>query len=149
MILLKSISAGASSVFYGLFFNSPKKSIIGNFITGFIGMFIYYIFFGKLDTKFVPLVISSFIIGLMAELLARIFKFPATVYLVPSLIPQVPGLAMFRTMQGLAMQNLDAVLSNALDTLICATALALGIVLSTIFSKSINRVRMKSRKFKR
>ncbi len=139
-MIFKSICAGISTVFFGMYFNAPKKSLYGNFITGTIGILVYYIL-ENVSGKFIALTASSLCIGLVSEVLTKIFKYPATIYLIPSLLPLVPGLAIFRTMQALAMQDYNSVFSNGLNAIISSTALALGIVISTIFSRSINRVR--------
>ena len=87
------------------------------------------------------LIVSAFIIGIWSEILAKLKKLPSTIFLIPCLIPLVPGMAMFRTMQGLASSSLSDVRINGIDALVSSTALALGIVLSSIFSSSINRAR--------
>ncbi|WP_099203694.1 threonine/serine exporter family protein [Miniphocaeibacter massiliensis] len=140
-MIFKSICSGLASVCFGMFFNSPKKSYYGNFITGTIGMLSFYVAMYLVNTKFIALIISSLIIGFISEILAKVTKYPATVYLISGLLPQVPGLAIFKTMQGIAMQNFDGVFRNGLDAIVSSTALALGIVISTIFSRSINRAR--------
>lgn len=140
-MLFKSIFAGISAASFGIYFNSPKKSIIGNFLGGTIGVFMSYIILDIISSKFLALTLSAFIIGTWAELLAKIKKLPSTIFLVPCLIPLVPGMAMFKTMQGLASPGLSDALVNGIDAIVSSTALALGIILSSLFSSSINRAR--------
>ena len=141
MILFKSIFAGISAASFGIYFNSPKKSILGNLLGGTIGVLMSYIILNTLSSKFLSLTLSAFIIGTWAELFAKFKKLPSTVFLVPCLIPLVPGMAMFKTMQGLASPGLSDAIVNGIDAVASSTALALGVILSSLFSSSINRAR--------
>lgn len=138
-ILFKSVTAGFCSVAHGLYYNVPKKSLSGNFIAGLLGILSYNILLIILESKFIALVISSIIIGVVAEIMSRIFRLPATVYLAPGLIPLVPGLTMFKTMQDLATQDFNKLFNHGTDLLLSAFALGLGVVISAIFSKTIHR----------
>lgn len=138
-IIFKSITAGLSSVAYALYYNVPKKAMYGNFISGLLGVLTYNFFLNIIESKFVVLLISSITIGIVAEIMSRIFKLPATVYLVPGLIPLVPGLTMFKTMQDLAIQDYTSLLEHGSDLVLSATALGLGVVISSMFSKTIQK----------
>lgn len=64
--------------------------------------------------------------GLYAELLARFLKTPATTFLIPTMIPHIPGGSLYQTMQyALRKQWMDC-LSQAFYTIKLALALALG-----------------------
>ena len=147
MILFKSITCGISSLCFGFFYNCPKKVALGNFILGAIGVFVHYILVEYFKVDFLALAGSAFVVGLGSEIFARIYKHPATVCLIPGLIPLVPGLALFKTMQGFAMGDMALATEKAGVAIISATAIALGIVMSSMFSKSINRTRTFGRKF--
>ncbi len=147
MILFKSITCGISSLCFGLFYNCPKKVAFGNFILGTLGVFSHYILVEYFEINFLALAVSAFIVGLGSEIFARIYKHPATVCLIPALIPLVPGLALFKTMQGIAVGDMALASEKAGVAFISATAIALGIVMASMFSKSINRTRIFGRKF--
>lgn len=66
-----------------------------------------------------------------AETIAIVIKNPATVYLVPGLLPLVPGGGMFQTMRAAVQGNLEEALALGLSTLTAAGAIALGVALAS------------------
>ena len=75
------------------------------------------------------------LIALYAEILARILKTPATSFLIPSMIPHIPGSSLYETMRFALYKQWDLCLSQAFYTIKLALALALGsAVVLTIFN---------------
>lgn len=69
-----------------------------------------------------------------AEVLARILKTPATTFLIPSMIPHIPGSSLYQTMRFALYKDWMACLSQAFYTIKLALALALGsAVILTVF----------------
>ena len=71
---------------------------------------------------------SSSFVAVYAEILARALKTPATTFLIPSIIPHIPGGALYHTMRYGLNRQWSACLSKAFYTLKLALALALGII---------------------
>lgn len=74
---------------------------------------------------------GALIVAILSEILARVQKKPATIYLVPGLLPLVPGGGMFETMEATVKGNLEEALLLGFSTLTCAGAIALAIALAT------------------
>ena len=72
--------------------------------------------------------VSAFAIAVYAEIFARVLKTPATTFLIPSLIPHIPGGSLYHTMRYGLDRQWSACLSQAFYTLKLAMALALGII---------------------
>lgn len=83
-----------------------------------------------------------------AELLARRLKTPAATFLIPSMIPHIPGGSLYETMHYALSGQWDACLSQALYTLALALALALGIVVVLTVYNVIGVIRECNRKRK-
>ena len=71
---------------------------------------------------------SAFFSAVYAEILARVLKTPATTFLIPSIIPNIPGGALYHTMRFALNREWGACFSQAFYTLKLALALALGII---------------------
>ncbi len=69
---------------------------------------------------------------LYAEILARIIKTPVTIFLITSVIPMVPGGALYYTMLGLLQGDKATFVERGLYTLSAAGAMALGIFAATM-----------------
>lgn len=73
-------------------------------------------------------------VALYAEILARVLKTPATTFLIPSMIPHIPGSSLYKTMRFALYKEWMDCLSQAFYTIKLALALALGsAVILTIF----------------
>ena len=77
--------------------------------------------------------------GEKGDTLARIMKTPASTFCIITLIPLVPGGAMYYTTTYALSGNSEAFLTKAVYTLELAVALSLGIVIVTAASKFIFR----------
>ena len=70
-----------------------------------------------------------------AEVLARLLKTPATTFLIPSMIPHIPGRSLYQTMRYALDKEWMECLSQAFYTFKLALALAMGsVVILTIFN---------------
>lgn len=72
--------------------------------------------------------ISAMFVALWAEVLARVMKTPATTFLIPGIIPHIPGGALYNTMRLALERQWSACLSRAFYTLRLALSLALGMI---------------------
>ena len=91
---------------------------------------------------------GAFVVALLSEIFAVIFKNPATVYLLPGLFPLVPGGGMFQTMEAAVSGNMENALSTGFSTLTAAGAIAIGIAVASSMAKILNRL-AKERALKR
>lgn len=71
---------------------------------------------------------SAAFVAVYAELLARLLKTPATTFLIPPMIPHIPGGALYRTMRFAVEKDWAHCLSQAFYTFKLALALAMGII---------------------
>lgn len=74
-----------------------------------------------------------------AELLARLLRTPATVILIPTVIPLVPGGSLYYTMSSLIASDRVATAAYGMATVKCAVGIAAGITAVTLVSKPLKR----------
>ncbi|WP_071434573.1 threonine/serine exporter family protein [Angelakisella massiliensis] len=72
---------------------------------------------------------ATIALSMYAEVMARIFKCPATEFLLVALIPLVPGGGIYHTMEYCIQGDTSAFLETGLHTLGIAASLAVGILL--------------------
>ncbi len=68
-----------------------------------------------------------------AELMAHLRKCPSTLFVIPAIIPLVPGSSLYYAMSSAVMNDLEAARQYGQDTLICSLAIAAGISLVEVF----------------
>ena len=84
-------------------------------------------------------------VGLMAEIFSRLFRTPATVFLVMGIIPMVPGGMLYRTMRcGIAGQW-DDFLSVGVRTLMTALAISAGMFCVRAVFEAVTALKQKEK----
>lgn len=90
--------------------------------------------------------LGALAVAILSEVLALVQKKPATIYLVPGLLPLVPGGGMFETMHATVEGNLEESILLGFSTLTSAGAIALAIALASSGAKILRRVFKKNRR---
>ncbi|HIR92688.1 MAG TPA: threonine/serine exporter family protein [Candidatus Egerieimonas intestinavium] len=80
--------------------------------------------------------ISTLLITLYAEILARLKKSPATIFLVPSTIPLIPGGSLYHAMEYTVQGQWEQAASTGKSTLLLAAGIALGMMVGTFIMRS-------------
>lgn len=144
MIYLKAfIYSFIASLGFALIFNAPKRSILPACLVGGISWVVYEFLQVQNCNYIFSAFLAAFIIGILGEIFSRRLKNPATLFILPGLIPLVPGAGMYYSMNYLIAQNYNSFIAVGAKTFFTAVALSIGIVASSIFSKSLRRVRVR------
>ncbi|EFI42318.1 threonine/serine exporter family protein [Peptoniphilus sp. oral taxon 386] len=134
--IIQFLIAAFTTMGFTFYFNCPKRAIpISCFFSG-ISWLIYKIIVIKYQDYFLAGFTSAFILGLIGESAARIMKNPATIFILPGLIPLVPGAGMYYSMYYLIYQNYPSFKMEAIKTFYIAASLAIGIVAASTFTKA-------------
>lgn len=135
-LLFAGICGAGASATLSFCSNISKKDIFWGGIIGGLGWFVYSLLIPQGGTAGIKSYFcGAFTVALLSELLAYFKKNPATIYLIPGLLPLVPGSGMFQTMQAAVQGNLDQTLHLALKTLNAAGAIALAVAIITSIAK--------------
>lgn len=123
---LNIIYAAVCTFGFSVFFNLRGKKLIVCSIGGSFAWMIYELFvqYGVMAQFFA----AGSAIALYAELMARVMKTPASIYIAPALIPLVPGGALYRSMLHVLNGENDLFIATGIDALMIIGALTLGIV---------------------
>lgn len=135
-MLLQIISAFFATAAFSILFYLPKKYIIHSGMTGGFGWFVYLISLILTDDKIISTLTATIIVALTSHLLARIYKTPVTMFLIPGVIPFVPGAGMYQIVTGIVEGNVESTSHYFFETLQIAGAIALGIfIIDTFFRR--------------
>ncbi|SHH13919.1 threonine/serine exporter family protein [Tepidibacter thalassicus] len=138
-LYLHFIYSFMATIGFSIIFNVPKKSLFYASITGSIGWTLY-IYMSNI-TSSAPLsnFISATVIGILGEIFARIDKKPVTVFIIPGIVPLVPGYGMYLTMLNIINNNFYKAAKIGSDTIFVAGAIAMGIILVSSTAKVIKK----------
>lgn len=119
----------SGSFLAAILYHAEKKLLVFCGLSGLAGWVIYFSIY-KLSQK---VILATFIgavgVALFSEILARIKKTPATIFLIAGILPIVPGVGAYNTIISFVNKRIDEAFSNALEVTACAGALAFGMIL--------------------
>lgn len=129
------ISATLISTGFALIFGLRKRFVFFTAAGGLLCWSVYllakYFSFGEFSASFV----STLAVGIFCEVLARVLKAPTTIFFTPSIIPLVPGRALFYAISCAVGGDFTNAREFALETGAVAAAIAVGLgVAVSVFS---------------
>lgn len=131
--LLPIVSAALGSLSFAMFFGVRSRKLWFSLLGGVLNWGLYLLAMKKMGLPATMAYALGAAAGtLYAEILARIVKTPVTVFVITSVIPMVPGGALYYTMLGLLQGDKATFVDRGLYTLSAAGAMALGIFAATM-----------------
>ena len=87
---------------------------------------------------FTASLISAVVAAAYADIMAHVLKVPATVMIIPGIIPAVPGGRLYYTMLAAVNSDMEGFYSEGKNVLLITAGLAIGIIGVTAISRPIN-----------
>ena len=128
-ILIQLLSAFAGGFGFALVFGMRRRYLFFASLGALLGWGVYLLTDGLLDSYFLPPLFAAAFAVTYAELMARALKTPATLFVIPAIIPLVPGGSLFYTMSYAVRGEIESARSAGIQTLESALAIAFGISL--------------------
>lgn len=137
--------AGAfiGSLGFGIFFNLKGRKIPYAGIGGTVTWGVYLMLL-TLTGNFISTLVASIFVGVFAEVMARVNRAPATIFLTAAAVPLIPGGALYYTMAGVIMNNPDQIRTSGFICLTTALAISLGFIIVAILNKYYMMARKKA-----
>lgn len=135
-LIINFLFSFAATVGFSIFYNAPKKSLIPCGVIGGIGWSTYISLSNVTNMALFSIVIASAIISLLSEISARKLKYPAINFIIPGILPLVPGVGLYNAMYALVQKNYDLFVSTGTDALLKSGGIAIGILIITSLTKT-------------
>lgn len=125
-----------ASLGFCLLFNATKKLMPLIIIMGGLSTLFYevllYTGYGVVATCFM----ASVFVGIISEFCSRAGKEATTIFIIPCILPLVPGAPMYEMMLSLIKYDLDKAFNNGLITIFCAGSIAIALVLTATITRA-------------
>ena len=142
MTELNLIIGGALGSFaFALIYNIKGKRLLAASIGGLLCCSLYALLGLFIDSEPAICFVVSMAISIYSEILSRVLKTPTTTFIIPSLIPLIPGGSLYYTMSSAFEGDFDLFLSNAISTLLLALAIALGVCVTVAGTRFVMRLK--------
>ena len=145
-VFIQFIAGFVVSIAFAIFFNAPKRSLFTCGLIGAIGWLVQVV----ANLLLTDVVVSSFLgavcVGILSTNASRFLKLPATIFIYTGMVPLVPGYGMYNTMQNIVTKNYSVASQVGIETILQAGAIAMGILLASVFSASIQSVKIQRKR---
>ena len=135
--LIQLAAATIGSFGFAALFNIRGKKLACATFGGFLAWAVYLFAAGFTENPYLCGFVSSVMLTLYAECMARIHKTPVTVFLVSAAIPLIPGAALYRTMNDMMSRDWSAMKSESTYALLFAASMSAGITITTLIFRTV------------
>lgn len=122
--------------------NTDRRNLIWAGLSGTLGRLINDQFLAIFpNTALLAVFLGTAAVAVYSELMARVRKTPATIFLIPGIIPLVPGVDAYRTIQLTAEREYITAMSYGVSAVAKACLIAFGIMTVSAVFRKINRTK--------
>lgn len=126
--LIQILTGMAGTLGFSVLFNVRGAKLFWATLGGGLSWGVYLILAPWFPSEMLRYFLAAALVAVYAEILARVLKTPTATFLIPSMIPCIPGGSLYETMRYALNRQWSACLSQAVYTLSLALGLALGII---------------------
>lgn len=151
-IIYELLICTAATVFFSLLMSAPPKTVPASALIGGIAWIVYRLIVLSGRPEFPAYFIATLLVSAAGEILARIYKMPATIFIFPSVIPLVPGTGLYKAMLALVEEDYVGFRDGSTQTLFAFCAITVAIAITAVAARSISAhfyTRAQKRRLKR
>lgn len=138
-LILQLITSFFASAAFVVIFNAPRRTLLQCGLSGMLGWAAYYLLIPRIDTIFAT-VTATFIVGVISQFFARIYKKPVIIFSVAGIIPLVPGGLAYDAMRRFVENNYYAAIQLATQAFLISGSIAIGLVISEVLNQLIRKI---------
>lgn len=134
--LLHLLFSFTASFFFAVLFDAPKRLFFFAGVAGAIGWTVSRILLDLFSMhEIYATMFGTLVLGIVCHLMARLLKEPATMFMVPGIIPFVPGGLAYEATSLLVQFEYNQSLNTMLEVILIAGAVAVGLLFADQLSK--------------
>lgn len=140
-IIVQLVTAFVGSLGFAIILKIKGKQIFYAGVGGVLSWGVYLLAYSQLQGYFVSNLIAAIFVAVFAEVMARINRAPATIFLTAAAIPLIPGRNLYNTMYGIVSEDSALAWENATTAIVISLAISLGFVFIAVLNKYLNRLK--------
>lgn len=132
-----------SCIGFCLLINIPRRSILAASCVGGLAWLTYQGMMSTGSTKATAAFLGACVVALVSDIFSKWLKEAATVFIIPGILPLVPGAGMYYTMTSIINNDYAKAASTANETFFVAGAIALALLVVGSFLRIFTSIRRK------
>ncbi|MGD7044566.1 threonine/serine exporter family protein [Jeotgalibacillus proteolyticus] len=142
-ILVQLITSFIAAAAFAVIFNAPRESLVKCGFVGMLGWMVYFLLSTR-GMDIVPATVAAaFLIAVVSQVYAKVYKAPVIIYIVAGIIPLVPGGMAYDSMRYFVTNDYNMAVSLAAKAFMVSGSIAMGIVLSEVINQLLRQSRLK------
>jgi uncharacterized membrane protein YjjB (DUF3815 family) len=137
--LMTSFIAAAA---FGIIFNAPRQSLFKCGIVGMLGWIIYMIMYLNDMDAVLATLLASFVVAVISQVFAKMYKTPVIIFSVAGIIPLVPGGLAYDAMRNFVQNDYNAAITLAAKSFMISGAIAIGLIFSEVINQILRNARL-------
>ncbi len=135
--VVQLISCTIGGTGFAWMFKIKGRQVLYSSVGSFFTWIIYLVVYEMNPSNFVATLVASIFVAAYAFVMSRINKAPSTIFLVASVVPLMPGAALYYLMYGFVSQDMALVFSKAQTLLGTCLAIAFGFIIVDLVTRVI------------
>lgn len=127
--IIQVVCAVIGSLGFSFIFHLKRDKLLVASVGGGLTWLFYLLVVHRVNGDFAAYFLATVFATFYAELMARVKKAPATIFVITALIPLIPGGSLYYTMEYLMQKDMEMMRSKAAETAMLALAIAMGITI--------------------
>lgn len=136
-LLVQLISCTIACVGFAIWFRVKGIQVLYAGIGAFFTWLVYALLYDLWGSNFIATLIGAVFVAGYAQIMARVNKAPATIFLTASVFPLVPGPNLYYMMYAIVMEDIPNAKSEALTLVITCLGIVFGFLIVEILNKYI------------
>ena len=127
-VLIEILACTVATAGFSIIFNVPRQKLLPISLGGGLIWLIYLLLGQWTQSDVIRYIIACAMLTFYAELMSRKYRCPATLFLVPAIVPLIPGGTLYYAMEAAIQKRWQDFGLLALQALTLAMAIACGIL---------------------
>ncbi|MBR4091713.1 MAG: threonine/serine exporter family protein [Mogibacterium sp.] len=144
-LLTQFLYAGLATFGFTIIFRVPKSDIFVCSLIGALGWLTYQFAAGYGFTAVMACFLGACTVALLSDIFSKLLKDASTIFIIPGIMPLVPGAGMYRMMLELINNDMSGFATEATQTLLSAGAIAVGLL---VMGSLLKMIRMAGKKIR-
>lgn len=140
-LTVQLISCTIACVGFAMWFNVRGIQVLYTGIGALFTWLVYALMFEACGSNFISTLVGALFVAAYAQIMARVNRAPATIFLVTSAFPLVPGPNLYYMMYGIVMEDYAMARSEAMTLLLTCLGIVFGFLAVEAANKYFELIR--------
>ncbi|MGM0125123.1 hypothetical protein IGI37_002521 [Enterococcus sp. AZ194] len=142
-LIIQVIFSFLATAAFAIITNVPRKSLVYCGLAGVAGWVLYWGCLQLGGNAALGSLLGSLGVAYASHVFSRWLKMPVTIFNIPGMVPLVPGGLAYQAVRNLVVGTYQEAVTAAVQAVMIAGAIALGLVLSEVFNHNIRNFKVK------